>query len=187
MHLKTSLPIEEQARNVLTPFAFTALQQEMVLAMQYAASEMADGSYLVRHFKKVDREHLVIWIPEDEQINCSCKEFESTGTLCRHAIRVLLFKNYFEIPDKYLLNRWRQESSHFYYNGQSNLFIKDERYKEFNFLTEPLFSEALLTKERSDYVHRELKEQLAELLCKVRDMPTADHVMSDTCSPTDML
>ncbi|XP_041994253.1 putative protein FAR1-RELATED SEQUENCE 10 isoform X2 [Salvia splendens] len=54
MHLKTCLPIEEHARSVLTPFAFDRAQQEMVLTLQYAASEMANGSYLVHHFKKVD-------------------------------------------------------------------------------------------------------------------------------------
>ncbi|XP_041991565.1 putative protein FAR1-RELATED SEQUENCE 10 isoform X2 [Salvia splendens] len=59
MHLKTCLPIEENARSVLTPFAFDRLQQEMVLTLQYAASEMANGSFLVQHFKKVDGMHFV--------------------------------------------------------------------------------------------------------------------------------
>ncbi|KAI3456577.1 hypothetical protein Pfo_013240 [Paulownia fortunei] len=188
MHLKTCLPIEEHTRSILTPFAFNGIQQEMVLAMQYAASEMANGSYLVRHFKKVDGERLVIWMPEDEQIHCSCKEFESTGILCRHAVRVLLFKNYFQLPSKYLLNRWRQESSLFCYSGQSNLKIKDEWYQEFNSLTGTLFSEAMLTKERSDFVHRELKKELTRLISQVRDMPAVDEVVMDvTLSPTNVL
>ncbi|KAG8385862.1 hypothetical protein BUALT_Bualt03G0089300 [Buddleja alternifolia] len=188
MHLKTSLPIEEHARNILTPFAFNALQKEMVLAMQHGVSEMANGSYLVRHFKKVDGEHLVIWIPEDEQIHCSCKEFESTGILCRHALRVLLSKNYFQLPSKYLLNRWRQENSLFCYNGQSNLNIKDDWSQEFNSLTGTLFSEAMLTKERSDFVHRELTKELTRLVSQVRDMPAVDEVVMDvTLSPSNVL
>ncbi|KAK6124763.1 hypothetical protein DH2020_041497 [Rehmannia glutinosa] len=185
MHLKTCLPIEEHARSILTPFAFNGIQQEMVLALLYAASEMSNGSYLVRHFKKVDGERLVIWIPEDEQIHCSCKEFESTGILCRHALRVLLFKNYFQIPSKYLLNRWRQESSLFCYSGQSDLKIKDEWYQEFNSLTGTLFSEAMLTKERSDFVHTELKKELTRLISQVRDMPAVNEVAMDVnLSPT---
>lgn len=71
MDMKTCLPIEEHSRQILTPFAFNALQQELIVSMQYAASEMANGSYLVRHFRKIDGESLVIWIPEDEQIHCS--------------------------------------------------------------------------------------------------------------------
>ncbi|KAL0353315.1 UNVERIFIED_CONTAM: putative protein FAR1-RELATED SEQUENCE 10 [Sesamum angustifolium] len=188
MHLKTCLPIEDHARSVLTPFAFNGIQQEMVLAMQYAASEMANGSYLVRHFKKVDGERLVIWIPEDEQIHCSCKEFESTGILCRHALRVLLFKNCFQLPSKYLLNRWRQESSLFCYSGQSNPKIKDDWYQDFNSLTETLFSEAMLTRQRSDFVHRELTKELRRLIGQVRDMPAVDEVVLNvTLSPTNVL
>ncbi|KAK4491893.1 hypothetical protein RD792_002674 [Penstemon davidsonii] len=156
----------------------------MVLAMQYAASEMTNGSYLVRHFKKVDGERLVIWIPEEEHIHCSCKEFESTGTLCRHALRVMLFKNYFQLPDKYFMNRWRQESSLLGYNGQSN--TKDEWYQEFNSLTGTLFSEAVLTKERSDFVHRELTNEITRLITQVRDMPPADEIMDVTLSPANV-
>lgn len=187
MHLKTCLPIEEHARNILTPFAFNALQQEMVLSTQYAASEMANGSYLVSHFKKVDGERLVIWIPEDEQIHCSCKEFESSGTLCRHALRVLLVKNYFQLPDKYLLNRWQQENS-LVYNGQSKQNISDEWFQEFNSLTGTLFSESLLSKERSDFVRRELTKEVTRLINSVRDMPTVDEVVMDVSqSPSNGL
>lgn len=188
MHLKTCLPIEEHARSVLTPFAFDLTQHEMVLALQYAASEMANGSYLVHHFKKVDGERLVIWIPEDEQIHCSCKEFESTGILCRHAIRVLLLKNYFQLPSKYLLNRWRQESSLFCYSGESNIKMKDEWYQEFNSLTGTLFSEAMVTKERSDFVHRELTKELTRLISHVRDMPAGEAEVTEVAlSPANAL
>ncbi|KAL3627287.1 hypothetical protein CASFOL_028650 [Castilleja foliolosa] len=187
MHLKTCLPIEENARNVLTPFAFDGMQQEMVLALECATSEMANGSYLVTHFKKVDRERLVVWIPGDEQIHCSCKEFESTGILCRHALRVLLLKNYFQLPSKYILDRWRQESSIFGFNEHSNLQNKDEWYREFDSLTGTLFSEAMLTKERSDFVHRELKKQVTRLVAQVRDMPAVNDVVMDvSLSPAEL-
>ncbi|GFP80498.1 putative protein far1-related sequence 10 [Phtheirospermum japonicum] len=185
-HLKTCLPIEEHVRSVLTPFAFNVIQQEMVLALQYAASEMADGSYLVTHFKKVDGERLVIWIPGDEQIHCSCKEFESTGILCRHALRVLLFKNYFQLPSKYILDRWRQESSIFGYGEQSNLKNMDKWNREFDSLTGTLFSEAMMTKERSEFVRRELKKEITRLVAQVRDMPAVDDVMDVSLSPAEL-
>lgn len=177
MHLRTCLPLEQHARNIFTPFAFNALQQELILSMQYAASEMADGSYLVRHFKKMDGEYLVIWIPEDEQIHCSCKEFESSGILCRHALRVLLVKNYFELPEKYFLSRWQRESSLISYNEQGNQIGNDKWFQEFNSLTETLFSEASLAKERSDYVHRELTKELTRLINEVKDMPASEGLL----------
>ncbi|PSS04656.1 Protein FAR1-RELATED SEQUENCE 10 [Actinidia chinensis var. chinensis] len=185
VHIRTCLPIEEHARSILTPFAFNALQHELVLAMQYASSQMTDGSYIVRHFKKMDGEHLVIWIPEQEQIHCSCKEFECSGILCRHALRVLLIKNYFQLPEKYFPCRWQKESSLVPYDDQDDQNGTDEWFQEFNSLTGTLFTESSITKERSDYVHRELTKELKRLINVVRNMPASDAVAMDlTRSPT---
>ncbi|OMO76974.1 hypothetical protein CCACVL1_15267 [Corchorus capsularis] len=185
MHMKTCLPIEEHSRQILTPFAFNVLQHELIVSMQYAASEMANGSYLVRHFRKVDGESLVIWIPEDEQIHCSCKEFESSGILCRHALRVFIDKNYFQLPEKYFVSRWRRDSSLVFYDDHSIHDNDDEWFQEFQSLTETLFTESSLTKERSDYVRRELTKELTRLLNEVRDMPESDGAPMDfTLSPT---
>ena len=46
LHMKTCLPIEEYSRQILTPFTFNALQHELIVSMQYVASEIANGSYL---------------------------------------------------------------------------------------------------------------------------------------------
>ncbi|XP_050108689.1 putative protein FAR1-RELATED SEQUENCE 10 isoform X2 [Malus sylvestris] len=185
MHIKTSIPMEEHARSILTPFAFNALQQELVLAMQYAVSEMANGSYLVQHFKKIDGERLVIWIPEEEQIHCSCKEFESSGLLCRHSLRIYVVKNYFQLPDKYCLNRWRKEGSLDFYNDHIAGTSDDEWIQDYQCLTETLFTESSITKERSDYVRRELTTQLTRILNEVRNMPECGGVAMDlTFSPT---
>lgn len=185
MHTKTYIPIEEHARRVLTPFAFNTLQHELVLAMQYATSEMADGSYLVRNFRKIDGERLVIWIPEDEQIHCSCKEFESSGILCRHALRVLILKNYFQLPEKYFLTRWRQESLSVCFYHQAPQQNHEEWFQEFQSLTKTLFAESSVTKDRSDYVRRELTKELTRILIEVRDMPETDTLMDFTLSPTE--
>ncbi|KAL5575837.1 hypothetical protein UlMin_017536 [Ulmus minor] len=186
MHTKTCLPIEEHARSILTPFAFNALQHELVLAMQYAISEMANnGSYIVRHFKKMDGECLVLWIPEDEQIHCSCKEFESSGLLCRHALRVFIVKNYFQLPEKYYLNRWRKESSLVFYDENGIQNGDDEWLQEYQCLTESLFTESSITKERSDYARRELTKELARILNEIRSMPEIEAIAMDvTLSPT---
>jgi hypothetical protein len=185
-NLRTCIPIEEHARSILTPYAFNALQQELSLAMQYATSEMANGSYIIRHFKRLDGEWLVFWLPEDEQIHCSCKEFESSGILCRHALHILVIKNYFQLPDKYYLSRWRRECS---------LLVEDERnhqsiiggewFQEYQSIAETLFSESSITKERSDFVRRELTKELNRILNEVRNLPETDEVcnMNVTVSP----
>ncbi|KAG6594705.1 putative protein FAR1-RELATED SEQUENCE 10, partial [Cucurbita argyrosperma subsp. sororia] len=174
LQAKTNIPIEEHARSILTPFAFNALQHELVLAMQYAASEMADGSYLVRHFKKMDGECLVMWIAESEQIHCSCKEFESSGLLCRHALRIFIIKNYFQLPDKYYLNRWRRQSSLGSSDGHGIQSNDGDWFHEYQHLTEALFAEASVTKERCEHVRKELMKELTRLLNEVRRMPEGD-------------
>ncbi|KAF3945486.1 hypothetical protein CMV_028138 [Castanea mollissima] len=170
MHIKTCMPIEEHARSILTPYAFNVLQHEIVLSMEYATTEMANGSYLVRHYKKMDGEYLVIWIPDGEQIHCSCKEFEHSGMLCRHSLRVLVVKNYFELPEKYCLHRWRLESSLVPMDDQHAQSSSDECTQAFHSLAATLLTESLISKERFNYVHREL----TGLLEHVRNMPVID-------------
>ncbi|XP_021762651.1 protein FAR-RED IMPAIRED RESPONSE 1-like [Chenopodium quinoa] len=41
--------------------------------------------------------------------NCTCKMFESQGILCRHILFIMKGKSIREIPDLYILNRWRKE------------------------------------------------------------------------------
>ena len=170
MNVKTGMPIEEHARNILTPYAFSILQHEIVLSVQYATTEMTNGSYLVRHYKKLDRECLVIWLPDDEQIHCSCKEFEHSGILCRHSLRVLLVKNYFQLPEKYFLLRWRLESSLDSLAPENAQINAGDCVQSFNTITASLLSESLVSKERFNYVHREL----SSLLEHVRNMPVID-------------
>lgn len=170
MHIKTCMPIEEHARSILTPYAFNVLQNEIVLSMQYAVTEMANGSYLVRHYKKMDRECLVIWIPDDEQMHCSCKEFEHSGILCRHSLRVFVVKNYFQLPDKYFLLRWRLESSLVPLDKHITQHSSDECAQAFHALASTLLTESLISKERFSYVRR----GLTGLFENVRSMPVID-------------
>lgn len=177
-HLRTCMPIEEHARSVLTPFAFNALQQQIVLAMQYAISEMANGSYILRHFKRMDGERLIIYLEEDDQIHCSCKEFESSGILCRHALRVFVMKNYFQLPDKYFLSRWKRECSLLVEDNENNKQSGGEWFQEYHSLAETLFSESSITKERSDYARKELTKELNRILNEVKNLPDTEGVES---------
>lgn len=172
MHIKTCLPIEEHARSVLTPYAFNVLQHEIVLSLQYAIQEMADGSYLVQHIKKMDGERFVNWMPEDEQIHCSCKEFEHSGILCRHSLRLLEVKNYFQLPERYFPLRWRRDQSLVPMDDQNAQSNNDECAQAFHALAEALLTESLISKERFNHVQREITGLLAE----VRSMPVAEEL-----------
>ncbi|PIN04638.1 hypothetical protein CDL12_22827 [Handroanthus impetiginosus] len=108
--LKTGSPIESHAATVLTPYAFSKLQEELVLAPQYATLLVDESYFIVRHHTEVDGGCKVLWVPQDEFITCSCRHFEFSGILCRHILRVLSTNNCFHIPDHYLPLRWRDSS-----------------------------------------------------------------------------
>ncbi|XP_057526946.1 putative protein FAR1-RELATED SEQUENCE 10 isoform X2 [Amaranthus tricolor] len=167
IHPKTCMPIEELAQSILTPYAFNVFQHELVLTMQYAVVEMEKGSYVVRHYKKIEGERVLLWIPEDEQIHCSCKGFEHSGILCRHALRLFVAKNYFRLPEKYFPFRWRMENSLMPTDQEHARPIKQVHYYALRSVTDTLTTESLVSKERFNYVHKEL----TTLLDRVKDMP----------------
>ncbi|KAF2320236.1 hypothetical protein GH714_026260 [Hevea brasiliensis] len=108
--LKTGAPMESHAATVLTPYAFSKLQEQLVLAAHYASFQVEDG-FLVRHHTKLEGGRKVYWVPREGIISCSCHQFEFSGILCRHAFRVLSTGNCFQIPERYLPFRWRRIST----------------------------------------------------------------------------
>ncbi|KAK1312324.1 putative protein FAR1-RELATED SEQUENCE 10 [Acorus calamus] len=177
INIKTCMPIEEHASPILTHYAFNMLQNEIVMSAQYALFDLANGNSLVRHRMKMDggRGRVVSWIPSDEEVICSCKMFETTGILCRHALRMLTLKNCFNLPDKYLPIRWRRESSMFRKTNHSSQTGKIDRARALQSLTKMLVHESSLTKERFDYV----QEEMMRLLTQVREMQASDKSPSD--------
>lgn len=109
--LKTGSPLESHAAAVLTPYAFSKLQEELVLAPQYASLTVDGAYFVVRHHTDMDGGCKVLWIPDDDFISCSCHSFEFSGIICRHILRVLSTHNCFHIPDRYLPRRWREINS----------------------------------------------------------------------------
>ncbi|XP_045805399.1 protein FAR1-RELATED SEQUENCE 11-like [Trifolium pratense] len=160
--LKTSFPMEEHVASILTPYAFGLIQIEIELSTKYAATETNSGSFIVKHHTKDDGGRLVTWIESQESIRCSCKEFEFSGILCRHAIRVLLMKNYFHIPSKYLPFRWRRESSLI---PKSSHIVNnnDVSSAAFHSLIQCLEYESLKTKERKQIATKGLEDLIREI------------------------
>ncbi|KAK1318430.1 Protein FAR1-RELATED SEQUENCE 6 [Acorus calamus] len=44
-----------------------------------------------------------------EEVSCICKSFEFRGILCRHALCILRSEFVTEMPEKYIVNRWRKD------------------------------------------------------------------------------
>lgn len=169
--IKTCLPIEEHASTILTFYAFEIFQKEVISSAQYAVFETSRDTYLVKHHSMSDGGQTVCCDPSNEEVNCSCEGFECSGILCRHILRVLSLKNCFVIPEKYLIHRWRRESSLFHRSSGNNY-----RTQTLRSLASIIIQESSITKNRFEYV----QWYLSRLLNHIRDMPETNEVALDT-------
>ncbi|WOL15607.1 protein FAR1-RELATED SEQUENCE 6 [Canna indica] len=51
----------------------------------------------------------VLYHVDEFQVQCMCGFFQFTGILCRHALRVLIWQQVYQLPSQYILNRWRKD------------------------------------------------------------------------------
>lgn len=142
--LKTGSPIESHAASILTPYAFTKLQEELVSAPQFASLMVDENYFIVRHHTQLNGGYKVIWIPQDEFISCSCCQFEFSGILCRHILRVLSNNNCFHIPDRYLPLRWCGAKSSMRTSGEYAGKVQLLRSMVASLISEPFESEEFL-------------------------------------------
>lgn len=183
--LKTGSPIESHAATVLTPYAFCKLQEELVLAPQYASFQVEEGCFHVRHHTQVDGGCKVIWVPREELISCGCHQFEFSGILCRHVLRVLSTNNCFHIPDQYLPSRWCSVSSFSLKPFRNTQREHTEKVQILHSMVSTLFTESVETEERLDVAC----EQISTVLSRIKEFPRSTHGTTDIIydSPSDSL
>ncbi|CAD6260786.1 unnamed protein product [Miscanthus lutarioriparius] len=180
--LKTASPIEGHAAAVLSPYAFSKLQDELVASAQYASLHLEGSIFLVRHHTKEAGDCSVTWNQREELISCCCQMFESSGILCRHALRVLTALNYFQIPDLYLPVRWRrtQPPPSNNLNGAPHHpeGVASERVGALQSMVSALVSEATKSHERMDLATQEVYL----LLSRIKQQPVSMHVSGESVS-----
>lgn len=162
--LKTGSPMESHASTVLTPYAFSILQEELVLAPQFASVLVDEGCFHVRHHAQMDEAYKVTWDTCQHLIHCSCHRFEFMGILCRHILRVLSTNNCFQIPDQYLPARWRIVGP-----SPPKPFSKGhfEKVQIMESLASSIVSESVETEERLDFAC----EQMSMVLSHIKQLP----------------
>ncbi|KAK9029347.1 hypothetical protein V6N11_026466 [Hibiscus sabdariffa] len=176
--LKTGAPMESHAASILTPFAFSKLQEQLVLAAHYASFQMDDG-FLVRHHTKLEGGQKVYWVPQEGIISCSCHQFEFSGILCRHALRVLSTGNCFQIPDRYLPLRWRRISTSSPAKLlQSSSSDHTEGIQLLQSMVSTLVAESTKSKERLNIA----TEQVSVLLSRITEQPVTPQGAHDISS-----
>ncbi|XP_052624267.1 protein FAR1-RELATED SEQUENCE 6-like [Lactuca sativa] len=105
-------------------------------------------------------------LPEKE-VKCSCNHFIRTGILCRHIFAVLKNNHVEEIPEQYILRRWRRDaiSSHFLAMKHVAMETEDDTFK--------LLTEAYINIEYCLDHFKRSKEKLLEFVEKTRTLKQA--------------
>ncbi|XP_056688376.1 protein FAR1-RELATED SEQUENCE 1-like [Spinacia oleracea] len=102
--------ILKQAANVYTITLFRDFEEEFKLSV--ASSTMFKGSVGRTVFFEVWIEVIagsrqeVQYKMEDSTVTCTCKNFEESGWLCFHCLRILHLHSINTIPDRYITTRW---------------------------------------------------------------------------------
>ncbi|PPR96951.1 hypothetical protein GOBAR_AA23718 [Gossypium barbadense] len=107
--LKSPSPFEKQISLVYTHEVFKKFQVEVLGAaachLKKENEDQVPATYSVKDFED-NQNYMVEWNEAKSDIYCSCRSFEYKGYLCRHAIVVLQMSGVFNIPSKYILQRW---------------------------------------------------------------------------------
>ncbi|XP_039024264.1 protein FAR1-RELATED SEQUENCE 4-like isoform X2 [Hibiscus syriacus] len=107
--LKSPSPFEKQISLVYTHEVFKKFQVEVLGAaachLKKENEDQVPATYSVKDFED-NQNYMVEWNESKSDIYCSCCSFEYKGYLCRHAIVVLQMSGVFNIPSKYILQRW---------------------------------------------------------------------------------
>ncbi|XP_073114391.1 protein FAR1-RELATED SEQUENCE 9-like [Elaeis guineensis] len=111
--LKTASPMEKQAAGIYTRTIFNRFQKEFVESLGYHVDKIEDGvisKYQVLRNEDAEETCRVTFNASENKAHCSCCMFESSGVLCRHALRVFIINGVRMLPKDYILKRWTKHA-----------------------------------------------------------------------------
>ncbi|XP_072950976.1 protein FAR1-RELATED SEQUENCE 5-like [Typha angustifolia] len=111
--LKTGSLIEKQAASIYTKAVFSKFQEEFAQSLGYSIQKIKNGTInkysVTRDGDSLDT-FFVSHNTAKKTANCSCKNFEFSGILCRHVLGVLLVDDPRALPEEYFLERWTRQA-----------------------------------------------------------------------------
>lgn len=108
--IKVMTPMLLQVSKLYTPIIFEAFQSEYERSIASRIEVLGNNEYLVA-IASLDQElifedeHRVTGNPMEETVTCTCKQFNNSGILCAHALKVLDIMNVKLLPAHYILKR----------------------------------------------------------------------------------
>ncbi|KAF2926071.1 hypothetical protein DAI22_06g099600 [Oryza sativa Japonica Group] len=113
--IKMRVPILVQASKIYTPCIFEYFQNEYERSMAAYIKSSEHNEFIVAieapgEASTFEEECKVVGNYAEQQALCTCGQFERTGILCSHALKVLDVMNIKSLPKRYILKRWTREA-----------------------------------------------------------------------------
>lgn len=113
--IKMRVPILVQASKIYTPCIFEYFQNEYERSMATYIKSSEHNEFIVAieapgEASTFEEECKVVGNYAEQQALCTCGQFERTGILCSHALKVLDVMNIKSLPKRYILKRWTREA-----------------------------------------------------------------------------
>ncbi|KAL6862160.1 hypothetical protein ACP4OV_016809 [Aristida adscensionis] len=157
-----SLRVLKQASNAYTPEAFKVFQGEFEAYMNCMAFPCGLLGTISEYRIVLDEEpseSIVKFDALDGSATCSCKKFEAVGIQCCHVLKVLDVKNIKELPEQYILKRWRKDArsvqigeEHTSGSGSIMLSASESRFSNLCRLASLIASRAAKSEEAMSYI-----------------------------------
>jgi hypothetical protein len=108
-------PILVQASKIYTPCIFEHFQNEYERSMAAYIKSVEHGEFIVAiggpsEGLILEEECKVLANFSKQEAFCRCGQFERTGILCSHVLKVLDVMNIKSLPEFYILKRWSREA-----------------------------------------------------------------------------
>ncbi|XP_028085358.1 protein FAR-RED IMPAIRED RESPONSE 1-like [Camellia sinensis] len=109
---------EKQFRAAYTNSKFKEVQAEIKRLMYCRANLMKEeGSICTYHVREailsgegMNKVEFVVYCNSIEcELQCMCRLFEFRGIMCAHSLSVLIERSIYEVPNKYIVSRWRKD------------------------------------------------------------------------------
>ncbi|XP_056690354.1 protein FAR1-RELATED SEQUENCE 8-like [Spinacia oleracea] len=178
--LVTGFPIEKVFQKIYTDNKFRDLQRECERLLYCEVKVEKKISETEFEYNLEDRVWIIVKGKSEEvltkyrklygvkfrtdpiEVSCVCKMFETKGILCRHCIRVLYTNNVDDVPERYILRRWRKDvyRKHMHVTVASYDPTKSEVVKRFDKMLlqcEPICEEATINDQTMQFVLNELQ------------------------------
>ncbi|XP_010243044.1 PREDICTED: protein FAR1-RELATED SEQUENCE 5-like [Nelumbo nucifera] len=136
--MAANMAILDFASRVYTPPIFAMFQNEVLQQLNCRIEEDCVVSETTIEYTiglyGVNRRYKVTFDSRNNSVGCSCKNFESVGILCRHALKILDYRRVEVLPSCHVLRRWtisakksKSEASHGHLDQATKMAIHKKK------------------------------------------------------------